>query len=213
MEFIRGYMTGGTVHPVILVLAALVIFFWLAWAILPFSIFGIRRRLDRVVEALERLEKGLEQGGASFPAPPSIEESLQLEKRKPVTGLYVALRRSMHQFLPLIRETVYDSANVVWVCDLEEKGEIPLIYISLLDDRVEVTFPTHLLEQAIPRFSAEEFRQYASSFLPARYGYFLTPSPDGQELRISVEPREKNQLDLLVEILREKLIDLIQEGK
>lgn len=206
-------MPNGAAQPLILVLAALVIFLWLAWAILPFSIFGIRRRLDQMVETLERLEKRLEPGGGNLPLLPSAEESLHLEKRKPATDLYVGLRRSMYQFLPLIRETVYDSTSVVWVCDLNEKGEIPLVYLSLLDDRVEVTFPLHLLEQAMPRFSADEFRQYASSFLPARYGYFLISSPDGQELRISVEPREKNQLDLLVEILREKLIDLIEEGK
>ena len=213
MDFIQGNMPGGSVHPLVLILAALVIFLWLAWAILPFSIFGIRRRLDRIVEALERLEKGLGQEGPTLPFPPSAEASLHLEKRKPATNLYVGLRRAMHQFLPLVRETVYDPTSVVWMCDLDEKGEIPVVYLALLDDRVEVTFPIHLLEQAIPRFSAQEFRQYASSFLPARYGYFLIPSPDGQELRISIEPREKNQLDLLVEILRERLIDLIQETR
>ena len=72
-----------------------------------------------------------------------------------------------------------------------------------------MTIPLQALKRAFPAFSPDRFREYASSFLHERHGYFTVSSPDGAELRVTIEPRESCMLDLFVGIIREQIYELL----
>jgi len=213
LEAIVGFFT----HPIVLLLASLLVFLAVAWAALPFALYGVRRRLDRIAEGLERIQKALEAAGearrsaAQAPAP-SGREPAPAEERAAAGALFVELRKELMQLAPALEERVLDPSNVVFLHRREAGGETPCLSLAVERGRVRATFPLNSLREAYPRFSAERFREYAEAFLPERHGYFAAASPDGGELHLTIEPRSGRPLDIFVGIVREQLLERIRGG-
>ena len=89
---------------------------------------------------------------------------------------------------------------------------MPCMVIALAERGVQVSVPLQLLEEAFSDFAPEQFRDYATSFLPEKYGFFPSASPDGKELQVNIVPRESNPLDLFIGIIREQMYDPIKGG-
>ncbi len=199
-------------HPVFILAAAMVIFLFIVWAGLPFAIYGVRRRLDRVVENLDRIEAALGQTGASAGPGVVTPDGEPNGDHRAARRLLVELRKEMLQFAPAMRERVLDPENVVVYFQSDEGVDVPCLIFSLSGSGVRVSVPLHSLEEAFSGFSPDQFRDYAVAFLPEKYGFFTSASPDGRELQVNIEPRESNPLDLFIGIIREQMYDPIKGG-
>ncbi len=198
-------------NPVFILAAAVAVFLFIVWAALPFALYGVRRRLDRVVENLDRIQLTLRQtgahGGGGASRPEERNGDHWASKR-----LLVTLRKEMLQFAPVLHERALDPENVVVFCRNDEGMDVPCMVIALAERGVQVSVPLQLLEEAFSEFSPDQFRDYATSFLPEKYGFFAAASPDGKELQVNIEPRESNPLDLFIGIIREQMYDPIKGG-
>lgn len=201
--------------PFFIFLASVVIFLMVTWAVLPFAIFGVRRRLDSVIENLDKIQSILTQTGPSSRltgiTPPGVEH--QNGDYHTSRQLMVDLRKELLQFAPAMQEKALDSENVVVFFRGSEGVDVPCLVLSLKEHAVQVSVPLQSLENAFSNFSSEQFRDYAVLFLPEKHGFFATPSPDGKELHVNIEPRESNPLDLFVGIIREQMYEPIRGGE
>ncbi len=207
-------------HPVFILAAAAAIFLLAAWMALPFAIYGVRRRLDQVVENLERIQKALRIQTALD----QDEEGGDVENLAPLRGterngnlhaarrLLVDLRKELLRFAPTMHERVLDPENIVVFCRNNEGLDMPCLVLSLAESGVQISVPLQSLEEAFSGFSSEQFRDYAVSFLPEKYGFYAVASADGKELQVNIETRESNPLDLFIGIIREQMYDPIQGG-
>ena len=191
--------------------AAVVIFLVIIWAGLPFAIYGVRRRLDRVVENLDRIQAALDQAGANG-GPGGSSPGERNGDHRAARRLLVELRKEMLQFTPVMRERELDPENVVVYCRSDEGADVPCMVFALSGSGVRVSVPLQSLDEAFSGFSPDDFRDYAVLFLPEKYGFFATASPDGRELQVNIEPRESNPLDLFIGIIREHMYDPIKGG-
>lgn len=198
-------------NPVFILVAAVAIFLIIIWAVLPFALYGVRRRLDLVVENLDQIQLVLRQAGANGRAGASRAEERNGDQRA-ARRLLVALRREMLQFAPALQERALDPENVVVFCRNSEGMDVPCMVLTLAESGVQVSVPLQSLEEAFSDFSPDQFRDYAISFLPEKYGFFAAASPDGKELQVNIEARESNPLDLFVGIIREQMYDPIKGG-
>lgn len=198
-------------NPVFILAAAAAIFLVIVWAGLPFAIYGVRRRLDRVVENLDRIQAALDRGGARG-GPEVTPAGERNGDHRAARRLLVELRKEMLQFAPAMREREFDPENVVVYFRSDEGMDVPCLVLSLAGSGVRISVPLQSLEEAFPGFSPDEFRDYAVAFLPEKYGFFATASPDGKELQVDIEPRESNPLDLFIGIIREQMYDPIKGG-
>jgi len=200
-------------HPVFLVGASSVIFMLVIWAGLPFGLYGMRRRLTNNGEKLDQISDTLSQ---------ILEVILAREEREDLSGaggggrasnqgladhLFVELRKEMLQFAPLMQERVLDIGFVVMLLRDNRKSEIPCMTFSLVESSIQVSILLDSLSQAFPNFSADQFSQYANSFLVERYGYHTVASLDGHELQVNIEAGDSNPLDLFIGIIREQLYE------
>lgn len=207
-------------NPFFLLLASLAIFFLIVWAMLPFSLYGIRRRLAQNGERLERINETLtrmidilmiiqEQGGRE--ADISRVESPRVVGR--AEELFADLREELKRFSPALEEEVLESGDVSMNVRDRDGGDLPALILSLGVSEVQVTVPLLSLSRVFPGFSPDQFRQFASSFLHEKHGYYLVLSPDGSEFQVNIEPRESYMLDLFLGIIGEHLVEpLAQEG-
>lgn len=198
-------------QPVFILAVAVVIFLVIIWAGLPFAIYGVRRRLDRVVENLDRIQAALDQAGANG-GPGGSSPGERNGDHRAARRLLVELRKEMLQFTPVMRERELDPENVVVYCRSDEGVDIPCLIFSLAGSGVRVSVPLQSLDEAFSGFSPDDFRDYAVLFLPEKYGFFAAASPDGRELQVNIEPRESNPLDLFIGIIREHMYDSIKGG-
>lgn len=205
--------------PFFLLLTSLVIFFLIVWAMLPFSLYGIRRRLVQNGERLERINETLnrmtdillivqEQGGKE--ADISRVEKPRVVGRAEV--LFADLREELKRFSPALEEEVLESGDVSMNVRDRDGGDLPALILSLGVSDVQVTVPLLSLSRVFPEFSPEQFRQFASSFLHEKHGYYLVSSPDGSEFQVNIEPRESYMLDLFLGIIREHLLEPLEGG-
>jgi len=197
--------------PVFILGAAAVIFLVIIWAGLPFAIYGVRRRLDRVVVNLDRIQAALEQNEASR-GPGVAPDGERNGNSQTARRLLVELRKEMLQFAPAMRERELDPENVVVYCRSDEGVDVPCLIFALSGSGVRISVPLVTLEEAFSDFSPDQFRDYAVTFLPEKYGFFPSASPDGRELQVNIEPRDSNPLDLFTGIIREQMYDLIKGG-
>lgn len=197
--------------PVFILLAAMVIFLLCVWAALPFAVYGVRRRLDLLIENLDQIQVVLDRALANGRSSQPRHEEQNGDNRA-ARRLLVTLRKEMLQFAPALQERVLDSENVVVFCRNEKGMELPCMVISLSENGVLISLPLASIGEAFSGFSPDQFRDYATSFLPEKYGFFASASPDGKELHVNIEARESNPLDLFVGIVREQLYDPIQGG-
>ncbi len=215
--------------PFFLLLTSLAIFFLVVWAMLPFSLYGIRRRLGQNGERLERINETLkrmtdilliiqEQGGNE--ADISRVESPRVMGPRVVgprvvgraEELFAELRGELKQFSPVLEEEVLESGDVSMNARDRDGGDLPALILSLGVSDVQVTVPLLSLSRVFPGFSPEQFRQFASSFLHEKHGYYLVLSPDGSEFQVNIEPRESYMLDLFLGIIREHLVEPLEGG-
>jgi hypothetical protein len=206
MELILKQILEFTAHPVILILASGFIFFLLAWLALPFALYGIRRRLDRIVQLLEQgAQVSAGRGDASAVSPDSTDSE------NVASALFVDLRRDLLRIARPLRERVFDQKNVVLYYERDGEDNVELVFLSLRDEWVLISFPLEELTVSVTGFSSDQFQSYIASFLPEKFGYFSVLSPDGRELQINLEPRETNQLELFVGIVKEQLVNLVEK--
>jgi hypothetical protein len=205
--------------PFFLLLTSLVIFFLVVWAVLPFSLYGIRRRLAQNGERLERINETLkrmtdilliiqEQSGNEVDI--SRVESPWVVGR--AEELFAELRRELKQFSPVLEEEELESGDVSMNVRDRGGGDLPALILSLGVSDVQVTVPLLSLSRAFPGFSSEQFRQFASSFLHEKHGYYLVLSPDSSEFQVNIEPRDSYMLDLFLGIIREHLVEPLEGG-
>ena len=205
--------------PFFLLLASLAIFFLIVWAVLPFSLYGIRRRLAQNGERLERINETLrrmtdilliiqEQGGKDSDI--SRVESPRVVGR--TEALFADLREELKRFSPVLEEEVLESGDVSMNVRDRDGGDLPALILSLGVSEVQVTVPLLSLSRVFPEFSPGQFRQFASSFLHEKHGYYLALSPDGSEFQVNIEPRESYMLDLFLGIIREHLVEPLEGG-
>ena len=205
--------------PFFLLLTSLVIFFLVVWAVLPFSLYGIRRRLAQNGERLERINETLkrmtdilliiqEQSGNEVDI--SRVESPWVVGR--AEELFAELRRELKQFSPVLEEEELESGDVSMNVRDRGGGDLPALILSLGVSDVQVTVPLLSLSRAFPGFSSEQFRQFASSFLHEKHGYYLVLSPDSSEIQVNIEPRDSYMLDLFLGIIREHLVEPLEGG-
>ena len=206
MESFLNQILEITAHPVILILASVFIFFLLAWLALPFALYGIRRRLDRIVQLLEQgAQVSAGRGDASAVSPDSTDNENM------ASALFVDLRRDLLRIARPLRERVFDQENVVLYYERGGEDNVELVFLSLRDEWVLISFPLEELSVSVTGFSSDQFQSYIASFLPEKFGYFSVLSPDGRELQINLEPREANQLELFVGIVKEQLVNLVEK--
>ncbi|MBT3434135.1 MAG: hypothetical protein HN435_09520 [Nitrospinaceae bacterium] len=205
--------------PFFLLLASLVIFFLIVWAMLPFSLYGIRRRLAQNGERLDKINETLgrmtdilliiqEQGGNEVDI--SSVESPRITGPRVVgraEELFAELRGELRQFSPMLEEEELESGDVSMNIRDREGGDLPALILSLGVSDVQVTVPLLSLSRVFPEFSPEQFREFSSSFLHEKHGYFLVLSPDGSEFQVNIEAQESYNLDLFLGIIREHLIE------
>ncbi len=213
-------------NPVFLLVASMGIFLFIVWVVLPFALYGIRRRIDQNGQRLERISETLEralevlmaiqeQGETPEPPPGASRASgaAAAEVGAVVAGpserLLSELRAEMVQFAPLMRERVEDAENIIFDVSDPEGADLPCLILTLQDFGVQVSVPLLSLARAFSEFSPEQFSQYATSFLPEKHGYFMATSPDGGELQVNIEPKEANMLELFMGIIREQLYEPI----
>jgi hypothetical protein len=205
--------------PFFLLLTSLVIFFLVVWAVLPFSLYGIRRRLAQNGERLEQINETLkrmtdilliiqEQSGNEVDI--SRVESPWVVGR--AEELFAELRRELKQFSPVLEEEELESGDVSMNVRDRGGGDLPALILSLGVSDVQVMVPLLSLSRAFPGFSSEQFRQFASSFLHEKHGYYLLLSPDSSEFQVNIEPRDSYMLDLFLGIIREHLVEPLEGG-
>ena len=205
--------------PIFLLAASMGIFLFLVWAALPFALYGIRRRIDRNGQRLDRISETLERAlevlmviqeqGEGPESGPSSGAGEAAGVAGPSERLLSELRGEMAQFAPVMRERVEDAENIIFDVSDPEGADMPCLILTLQDFGVQVSVPLLSLARSFPEFSPEQFSQYATSFLPEKHGYFSTTSPDGGEFQVNIEPREDNTLELFMGIIREQLFEPI----
>lgn len=208
-------------HPFFLILVSSAIFLLVIWAVLPFGLYGMRRRLSQNGEKLDRISDTLNRILEVLMAREEREELRETEfagggeiasGQGPADRLFVELRKEMLQFAPLMQERVLDTKFVVMLLRDGEGSEIPGMTLSLDESGVQVSIQLESIGQAFPDFSPGQFSQYAASFLPERHGYHTVASPDGHELQVNIEARDSNPLDLFIGIIREHLYEPLRGG-
>jgi len=205
--------------PFFLLLTSLVIFFLVVWAVLPFSLYGIRRRLAQNSERLERINETLKRMTDSLliiQEQSGNEVDISRVESPWVVGraeeLFAELRRELKQFSPVLEEEELESGDVSMNVRDRGGGDLPALILSLGVSDVQVTVPLLSLSRAFPGFSSEQFRQFASSFLHEKHGYYLVLSPDSSEFQVNIEPRDSYMLDLFLGIIREHLVEPLEGG-
>ena len=86
-----------------------------------------------------------------------------------------------------------------------------MVFLSLRDEWVLISFPIEELSVSVTGFSSDQFQSHIALFLQEEFGYFSVLSPDGRELQIHLEPRETNKLELFVGIVKEQLVNLVEK--
>ena len=116
MESFLNQILEFAAHPVILILASVFIFFLLAWLALPFALYGIRRRLDRIVQLLEQsAQVSAGRGDASAVSPDSTDYE------NVASALFADLRKDLLLIARPLRERVFDQKNVVFYYERVER--------------------------------------------------------------------------------------------
>ena len=226
----------GTIlsNPFFLFFVSAAIFLVIVWALLPFALYGVRRRLDRnrrgleeISETLGKILEVLERGGripapsgpgasgpgASGPGasgPGASPTGRELENADSPGGLFSDLRKELQKFGPFLQERLLEPGEIEYFILDKDGVEIPGVFLSFRGNGVRASIPVVSLERVFPGFSSEQFRKYANSFLPEKHGYFMEPSSSGLEFHVNIEPRENNALELFVGIIREQMIDPIE---
>ena len=221
----------GTIlsNPFFLFFVSAAVFLVIVWALLPFAIYGVRKRLDRnhrglekISETLGKILEVLERGGR-IPAPSGPEVSGPGASGPEVSsagretgdedspgGLFSDLRKELQKFGPFMQERLLEPGEIEYFILDKDGVEIPGVFLSFRGNGVRASIPVVSLERVFPGFSSEQFRKYANSFLPEKHGYFMEPSSSGLELHVNIEPRENNALELFVGIIQEQMIDPIE---
>jgi hypothetical protein len=206
MESLLKQILEFTAHPVIIIFASVFIFFLLAWLALPFALYGIRRRLDRIVQLLEQSAQVSAGRGDASAVPPDSTGNENV-----ASALFVDLRRDLMRIARPLRERVFDQKNVVLYYERGGGDNVELVFLSLRDEWVLISFPIEELSVSVTGFSSDQFQSHIALFLQEEFGYFSVLSPDGRELQIHLEPRETNKLELFVGIVKEQLVNLVEK--
>ncbi len=217
----------GTIlsNPFFLFFVSAAVFFVIVWALLPFALYGVRKRLDRnrrgleeISETLGKILEVLERGGripvASGPgvSGPGVSSAGREAGDEDSPGrLFSNLRKELQKFGPFLQERLLEPGEIEYFILDKDGVEIPGVFLSFRGNGVRASIPVVSLERVFPGFSSEQFRKYANSFLPEKHGYFMEPSSSGLELHVNIEPRENNALELFVGIIQEQMIDPIEE--
>ncbi|MEE9274662.1 MAG: hypothetical protein V3V62_05080 [bacterium] len=186
-------------HPVILLSLSLVVFLGLAWMALPFSIYGVRRRLDRIIEGLERIQAAL--------------DSRPGEGDEPARALFAALREEMARLGPRLREGPPESSRAAYHVRSGAGEEVPLLTLVLGGDRVEAAVPLEAIRRAHPEFPSERFRGYIVSELVGKDPNFTLSLLEEREVRVAIRPGEGDQAALLAAMVREQLLAPLGEER
>ena len=196
--------------PLFVLAVSLAVFVVLAWAVLPFALYGVRRRLDRIVEGLERIQALLEQGAPA--SPPRTEAGEPAVAEEPAgtgvlegAGLLGDFREAIQRAVPELQERVLDARRIEYVHRRGWGREFPCLRVMLDAGRVSVSFPLRKLEEAYPRFSGEQFDQYVRTFLGERHGVLPASPPGAEELVVVIEPGKERGLEIFLDIVQEQL--------
>ncbi|MFC1491213.1 hypothetical protein ACFLQ0_01305 [Nitrospinota bacterium] len=208
-------------HPIFLLFASVAVFLIIIWAVLPFALFGVRKRLDLNLHRLDRIAATLGEivdilDRSEWRRAGQDRESSRGEEDSDGQGspgkLFADLRKELQQFGPFMRERLIEPGEFEYVIRDEEGEEIRALFLSFQQGGVRVSIPIVSLERVFSGFSSERFREYANSFLSEKHGYFMEPSSSGLELHVNIEPQVSNALDLFVGIIREQMVDPIEGG-
>lgn len=204
VEETSGWGLSPLITAGVIILLALIIL----WCLIPFALFGIRRRLGRIARILEEIRDegrardfepifgraGAPPGGGG--EPPAVER------------LFAELRRLMGGLSPRLREKVVDSRNSEFTLSLGDRPS-PFASASLKEGWIEISFHLKTLAQTFPTFGEEEFERYMRMLLHEKYGFFIHRPPDGSGLILHLEPHPRSNLELLLSIIREKVLDRV----
>ena len=208
-EMVQRALAGVLSNPIFVLLVSLSVFVALAWLALPFALYGVRRRLDRIIEGLDRLQALLEEapgasdsGGDGGPA--GTEERAEAGAREHAS-LLDDFRAALQRAVPALQERMLDARHVEYVHRRGWGREFPCLRVELEEGRLLASFPLRKLEEAYPRFSGGQFEQYVRSFLGERHGVLPASAPGGDELAVIVEPGKEKGLEIFAGIIQEQL--------
>lgn len=203
-ERVQIFLAGILTHPIFVLAASLAVFVALAWIALPFALYGVRRRLDRLIEGLERVQALLERGAPAAAAPG--ESGGPVAPAGPAGApLLAGFREAIRRAVPGLQERVLDARRIEYVHRRGWGSEFPCLRVLLEEGRLRASFPLRKLEEAYPRFSGEQFDQYVRAFLGERHGVLPVSPPGADELVVVIEPGKGKGLEIFVGILQEQL--------
>ncbi|MBI3127121.1 MAG: hypothetical protein HYZ11_05925 [Candidatus Tectomicrobia bacterium] len=202
-ESVQAVLAGILSSPVFILLVSLGIFVALAWLALPFALYGVRRRLDRIIEGLDRLQALLEDVPGGPPAAPAGERAGGPVREG--AGLLDELREALRGAVPELQERVLDAGRVEYVHRRGWGREFACLSVLLENGRLRASFPLRELEKAYPRFSGGQFEQYVRAFLGERHGVLPASPPGADELAVIIQPGTRKGLEIFAGIVREQL--------
>ncbi len=200
--------SGWGLGPLILLLGLLLLALFVFWCLIPFALFGIRRRLDRIARTLEEMRNEARGGGAGavLGRAGAALGRREGEEGRAAQSLFAELRELFRGLSPGLREEVVDSQTSEFILSLGE-GSSPFARLSLEGGGVEISFHLKSLARNFPTFEGEEFENSLWAHLHEKYGFSARRPPDGSELILHLEPPHRSGLEPLSSILREKILD------